>query len=169
MTDSAELLILRHAQAGHTFDGDDAARTLTEHGAAQAREVGRALAASGFHADHILCSDAMRTRQTAVWVCHELGEDASTPYLDSRLYLVDPSTMLSVINETPETVRTLLVVAHMPGVQELCMRLASVDSAEQPVLQMAGSFPTAGLARFAVEGPWAQLDGRDARLTEFWS
>ncbi|MDO5492811.1 MAG: histidine phosphatase family protein [Nesterenkonia sp.] len=168
MTAPAQLLILRHAKAGHAFDGDDAARTLTDRGADQARTVGRRLADEGFHADHIICSDAMRTRQTAVWVCHELGEDASTPYLDPRLYLADPATMLAVINETPETVRTLLVVAHMPGVQELSMRLAAPESEEDPVLRMAGSFPTSGLARFEVDGPWAELDGRDARLTDFW-
>lgn len=168
MTEPAQLLILRHAKAGHGFDGDDAARTLTAHGAEQAREVGRRLSAEGFRADHIVCSDAMRTRQTAVWVCHELGEDASTPYLDPRLYLADPATMLSVINETPETVRSLLVVAHMPGVQELSMDLSSPDSEEDPVLRMAGAFPTAGLARFEIDGPWAALDGRDARLTDFW-
>lgn len=164
---SRTLSILRHAQAGHSFSGEDHSRTLTTDGERQAREVGALLTAQGPQPDAVICSDAMRTRQTWVWVGDALGEVAPTPYLDDRLYLAPARQMLSVINETPETVRSLLVIAHMPGVQDLCMELASVRSEEEPVLRMAGSYPTAGLAVFDAEIPWAELDGRDARLTAF--
>lgn len=167
MGDQRQLLILRHAEAGHSFSGDDHSRTLTTSGEQQAREVGRHLSAGEPAVDATICSDAMRTRQTCIWINSELGEKAPTPYLDPRLYLASSRQMLSVINETPETVRCLLVIAHMPGVQELSMELASVYSAEEPVLQMAGHWPTAGLARFEVDRPWAELDGRDAQLLEF--
>lgn len=160
-------MILRHAEAGHSFSGDDRGRTLTARGEQQAREIGEWLAKQEPLPDAVVCSDAMRTRQTCTWVSHELGEKAPTPYLDERLYLAPAWQMLSVVNETPETVRSLLVIAHMPGVQDLCMELASVRSEEDPVLRMAGSYPTAGLAVLGVDTPWAELDGRDARLTEF--
>ena len=163
------LLILRHAEAGHSFTGDDHSRTLTQHGQAQARQVGRWLLESGHWPESTLVSDAMRTRQTCIWIGHQLGEKAATPYLDSRLYLAAPRRMLSVINETPETVETLLVIAHMPGVQELTMELASVESDERAVLDMAQHWPTAGMAVLEVNKPWAELDGRDAVLTQFLS
>ncbi|GAA3284352.1 SixA phosphatase family protein [Nesterenkonia halobia] len=165
---TAELLVLRHAQAGHSFSEEDHARTLTDRGADQARAVGARLLDAGAHPDWIICSDAMRTRQTCTWVGQQLGEKGSTAYHEPRLYLASSRAMLSVINETPETVRSLLVIAHMPGVQELSSELASAGSEEEPVLRMAGSWPTAGLARFRVDKPWAELDGRDARLVEFW-
>lgn len=161
------LLILRHGEAGQSFSGDDYSRTLTARGTEQSRIVGSWLRESGNLPDATICSDAMRTRQTCIWVSKELGEKAATPYLDSRLYLADPRQMISIVNETPETVQSLLVVAHMPGVQEMSMHLASVHSAEDPVIQMARTWPTAGLARFTVDKPWAELDGRDARLTDF--
>lgn len=168
MADVVELLILRHAQAGHSFSGDDHGRTLTDHGAEQARRVGGRMVAEAAMPDATICSDAMRTRQTCVWINHELGEKAPTPYLDSRLYAAGAFQMLSVINETPATVRRLLVIGHLPTVQDLSMDLASVESEEEPVLQMGSSYPTAGLARFVVDKPWAELAGRDARLVEFW-
>ncbi len=164
-----ELLILRHGESGHSFSGDDHGRTLTRHGQGQARAVGRWLVDKGHLPDNTLCSDAMRTRQTCIWVNHELGEKAPTPYLDQRLYLAEPQSMLSIISEVPETVQSLLVVAHMPGVQGLSMDLASAQSREDPVIQMAGSWPPGGLARFAVDKPWAELDGRDAELTDFFT
>lgn len=114
-----------------------------------------------------MSSDAVRTRQTTTWVLNELGDKAPTPYLDSRLYHASAAQALSVINETEEQVRTLLVVGHMPWVQELGMRLASVDSDERAVIEMAERYPTLGMMVFSIPGQWASLDGRDADMTGF--
>lgn len=168
MSDTVELLVLRHAQAGHAFSEDDHGRTLTDHGAEQARSVGRRMVQEQAMPDATICSDAMRTRQTCIWVNHELDEKAPTPYLDGRLYGAGSRRMLAVINETPQTVRRLLVIGHLPTVQDLGMELSSVVSEEEPVLRLASSYPPAGLARFVIEKPWAELDGRDARLVDFW-
>ncbi|WP_150460541.1 SixA phosphatase family protein [Nesterenkonia ebinurensis] len=161
------LLVLRHAEAGHSFTGDDHSRTLTERGQQQARGVGRWLLAAQHIPEMTVVSSAMRTRQTCIWLNHELGEKAPTPSLDDRLYLASSRVLCSVINETPETVHTLLLVAHMPGVQDLSTELARADSDEQAVLQMASHWPPAGLAVFTVDKPWAELEGRDAALTTF--
>lgn len=161
------LLILRHAEAGHSFTGDDHSRTLTERGQSQAQQVGHWLLQAQQVPEMTVVSTAMRTRQTCIWINHELGEKAPTPSLDERLYQASSSALCSVINQTPETVNTLLVVAHMPGVQDLSTRLASHDSAEEAVLEMASHWPPAGLAVFTVDKPWAELDGRDAALTAF--
>ncbi|WP_300342694.1 histidine phosphatase family protein [Nesterenkonia sp.] len=167
MPESKTLLILRHAEAGQSFTGDDHARTLTPRGQHQARDVGRWLAEHGPWPEMTIVSGAMRTRQTCIWIGSELGEKAATPSLEDRLYLADARTMCSVINQTPETVQTLLVIAHMPGVQQLSMELASVDSDETAVLSMAEHWPPAGLALFEYDGDWAELDGRDAQLRLF--
>jgi phosphohistidine phosphatase len=161
------LLVLRHAEAGHSFSDDDFSRTLTDHGQAQARKVGTWLLQSPCIPEVTVVSSAMRTRQTSIWIAHELGDQAPTAQLDERMYLGTASQLCSVINETPETADTLLVIAHMPGVQELSMRLTSAESNEEAALNMAAQWPPAGLARFEVRKPWAELDGRDAALTEF--
>ena len=74
---------------------------------------------------------------------------------------------LALADETEEQVRTLMVVGHLPWVQDLGMRLASVASDEESVVTMAERLPTLGLQVFAVPGEWATLDGRDARMTHF--
>lgn len=161
------LLILRHAEAGHSFTGDDHSRTLTEDGQRQARIIGSRLLESEYLPECTVVSSAMRTRQTCVWIGDQLGDQAPTPYLDDRLYLASATQLCSVVNETPETVQTLLVIAHMPGVQDLSMDLTSAESDESAALAMASQWPPAGLAVFTVDKPWSELDGRDAALVEF--
>ncbi|MET1035766.1 MAG: histidine phosphatase family protein [Arthrobacter sp.] len=161
------LLVLRHAKSDYPLGVVDHERPLASRGEREAPLAGRWMVEHGLIPDYILCSDALRTRATCAWVGSELGEKGPTPYLDSRIYGAGPSRLLSIINETPETVGTLLVIGHMPTVQELSMRLASVDSSEDAVMDMATRYPTLGLTVMEIEKPWAELDGRDARITHF--
>jgi phosphohistidine phosphatase len=161
------LMVLRHAKSDYPFGIEDHERPLAARGNREAPLAGRWMIEHQVVPDFILCSDALRTRSTCAWVTSELGEKAPTPYLDSRLYHASPTEALSVVNETPETVGTLLLIAHMPTVQELCMRLASVESSEDAVMDMASHYPTLGLTVMEIAKPWAELDGRDARVTDF--
>ncbi|WP_313820805.1 histidine phosphatase family protein [Citricoccus sp.] len=161
------LILLRHAKSDWPDGVNDHDRPLGGRGHREAPAAGQWLVNQGVYPDMILCSDAVRTRQTCTWVCGELGEKAPTPYLDSRLYEADATRALAVINETEERVRSLMVIGHMPWVQDLGMRIASVDSDEEAVVSMAERYPTLGLQVFTVPGEWASLDGRDARMTHF--
>ena len=84
--DAKTLIVLRHAKAGWPDAADDHARPLAERGHAQAPAAGDWLREHDLVPDAVVCSDALRTRQTCVWVCERLGELAPTPYLDPRLY-----------------------------------------------------------------------------------
>ena len=161
------LVVLRHSKAAWPDGVPDLERPLAKRGHADAPEAGKWLLAHEVVPDFILCSVALRTRQTCTWVCDQLGDLAPTPKLESGLYAAGAARMLAVINHVPETVRTLLVIAHMPGVQDLVLRLASRDSDHEAYMDAASHFPTTGLAVFEVEGPWTELDGQDARLTDF--
>lgn len=165
-SDQKRLIVLRHGKAAYP-PVPDHERPLADRGNTEAPAAGRWLIENNIYPDAIISSDAVRTRQTTTWVINELGDKAPTPYLDSRLYLTSANQVLSVINETEEQVRTLMVVGHMPWVQELGMRLASVDSDEHAVLEMAERYPTLGLMVFNIPDEWATLDGRDARMTHF--
>ncbi|GAB3271270.1 histidine phosphatase family protein [Sinomonas notoginsengisoli] len=161
------LIILRHSKAAWPQGVADADRPLAERGHADAPEAGKWLVRNGVIPDFILTSTALRTRQTTTWVCDVLGEKAPTPKLESGLYAASAARMLAVVNHVPETVRSLMIVAHMPGVQDLALRLASRDSDQDAYMDAASHFPTTGLAVFETETPWAELDGQDARLVRF--
>ena len=164
--DQKRLIVLRHGKAAYP-PVPDHERPLADRGNSEAPAAGRWLIEQGIYPDAIVSSDAVRTRQTTTWVLSELGDKGPTPYLDSRLYLSSATQVLSVINETEEQVRTLMVVGHMPWVQELGMRIASVESDERAVLDMAERYPTLGMMVLNIPGEWASLDGRDADMTHF--
>ncbi|CAL8899721.1 hypothetical protein KVA01_02760 [Kocuria varians] len=166
--DLKHLVIMRHGEADFPRGVPDHDRPLMPRGARQAAAVGRWLAE---HAgpDMILTSPALRTRQTVTWVCHELGEKAPTPQLWDGLYNGTDAQLVGAVNHVPETVRTLLMVAHMPGVLDAVLRLASRDSEQDAMMDVAGGFPTAGTVVLEVPGEWALLDGADARLTQFYA
>lgn len=161
------LMLLRHAKAEFQEGVPDHERSLSSRGHADAPLVGRWMVEHGSVPDQILVSSALRTRQTCTWVCKELGDKAPTPKLEDDLYAARPAEMLALINHAPRTVTSLLVIAHNPGVQELAMRLASVRSDERAVMDLATDYPSAGLTVLTFVGEWAELDGRDAEVTDF--
>lgn len=165
--DHRRLLLLRHAKAATAADVADHERPLAHRGHDEAPAAGRWMIEHDVVPDFILCSSALRTRQTTTWVCQELGEKAPTPKLRDDLYDAGATAMLSIVNHVPETVRTLLVVAHYPGVQNLALRLASGDSDEDAVTDLGTDYPTLGLSVLEFDLPWAELDRRDAAVTAF--
>lgn len=163
------LMLLRHATASWPLGVDDHDRPLTAQGHREAPQSGRWMVEHRAQPDFILCSSALRTRQTCTWVCQELGEKAPTAKLEEGLYLAPATSMLSLVNSVPETVTSLLVIAHAPGVQNLAMRLASIASDEEPVTELALNYPPAGLTVLEHDCPWAELDLRDAKVTDFFT
>lgn len=161
------LMLLRHAKSDWPRNIEDFERPLSSRGHRDAPLPGRWMVENNAAPDLILCSSALRTRQTCTWICHELGDRAPTPKLELQLYSAAATTILSLINHVPETVTSLLVITHMPGVQELAMRLASVDSDERAVMEMATHYPTSGLSVLQHDRRWDELDGRDAVMTNF--
>ncbi|MGP5319212.1 SixA phosphatase family protein [Arthrobacter rhombi] len=161
------LMLLRHAKSDFPFGIEDHDRPLASRGNREAPFAGAWMVENGWVPDSMMCSDALRARSTCAWVSSELGEKGPTPYLDARIYGASATQLVSVINETPDTVGTLLVIGHLPAVQEVAMALASVESEEEPVMELATRYPTLGLTLLETEKPWAELDGRDARVSGF--
>jgi phosphohistidine phosphatase len=165
--DVKKLVLMRHAEAEHPWGVVDHDRPLHRSGAADAAEAGRRLLERGPVPDMILCSSALRARQTCTWVCSELGDLAPTAKLEQALYQADDARILAVLNHVPETVGSLLVIGHLPGLRDAGLRLATPDSDYDAVMALADGCPTSALVVFDVPGPWAELDGADARLVDF--
>lgn len=153
------LVLMRHAQSGHPGGVRDHDRPLTDGGWAAATVAGDWLWSHLDPIDEILCSTALRARQTAV------ATGLTAPIRsEEELYDADPEDILRVLRTTGEPVRTLLVVGHAPGIPALTAQLTAADGdpgAVDPQLR----FPTAALTVLQFDGEWAQLDEGAARLT----
>lgn len=162
-----KLILMRHAKSDYPLGLADHDRPLAARGNREAPSAGAWLVENHLIPDYILCSDALRARSTCAWVLSELGEKGPTPYVDSRIYGAGVSELCSIINEVPDTVSTLLVIGHQPILQELALRLASVDSDEEAVYELAMNYPTLGTTVLETNYSYSHLDARDARVTHF--
>jgi phosphohistidine phosphatase len=172
------LLLLRHAEAQPaTNELTDFDRSLTAHGRAQARRVGQRLAAAGLRPDELLASPALRARDTGAIVAAQLGGIARIVH-DPELYLASASLLLSAVQRREDSVRTLLLVGHNPGLSVLVRELAAsvaqaIRRADNDPLRHASPAPAgtdafeldlAGPCRLVVEAAsWRELGARAVR------
>ncbi|OLT29451.1 histidine phosphatase family protein [Nocardiopsis sp. CNR-923] len=117
---SRTLLLMRHAKAEHGQAGADFARSLNDKGRSQSEKVGRLLAEHGYVPDHVICSAALRTRQTLDGVLGAM-EPGSAPEVEysEAAYSAGVDALLEMVNYVDPDVRTLLVVGHNPTIARL--------------------------------------------------
>lgn len=163
--DARTLILMRHAEADWGLD--DFNRPLTRRGHEQAPRAGQWLLEHGFIPEMLVSSAALRTRQTTTWVSQALGEKAPTASLDERLYNAPASCLLTTINRAPAGVQTLMLVAHLPGVQDAALQLARPDSDYEALMDASYGYAPSSLTVLQVESDWDQLMEGEARLTHF--
>ena len=110
-----QLLILRHAKSSwDDRDLSDHARPLNPRGRQAATAMRAAMINLGLSPDLVLVSTAKRTLQTL----EALEPWSETPLVEpmDSLYLASAATLLSTIQAVAETVRSVLLVGHNPGI-----------------------------------------------------
>lgn len=111
----------------------------------------------------VLCSSAVRARQTLDGVTDELG--ASPKVLtESALYEASPRELLERLRRVDGEVPSAMLVGHNPAIERLAVDLASGGP---DLADLARKYPTGALAVLAFEGSWADLDADGARLVGF--
>ncbi|SCL23242.1 phosphohistidine phosphatase [Micromonospora nigra] len=138
MTDTGEerraLVLLRHAKAEPPHgDGPDVDRPLAARGRVDATAAGAWLARHELLPDVVLCSVALRTRQTwhqvetgMTGVRAEGGTAGPTPVVryEKDAYEAHPEDLLELVRRVDPCARTVLLVAHNPGISLLSALLA---------------------------------------------
>ena len=158
------LVVLRHAKAerGSTTDHE---RPLSARGRADAIAAGRWLAEAKLPPDLTVCSTATRAKETWVLAATELEDGIPTNY-EREAYSADLPDLLALLRETPNEVKTLLLVGHNPGLFYLVNAVAA--SGPEALLREAREhLATAGLAVLEIDGKWADLAEGAGALTEY--
>jgi len=131
------LLLLRHGKS--SWDDpelEDHERPLKPRGQKYAKRIGRWLRDSGLKIDLVLCSTAVRARETWELVAESFKKAPAVEYLD-ELYHCPLDRFATVLNRLPAKVRTVLLVGHNPGLEDLLAKLRGEQE----------SFPTGALAK----------------------
>lgn len=161
------LFLLRHAKSSWSEPGlADFNRPLNERGRRAAPLIARHLAHCGLWPDLILCSAALRTRETLALMLPGLACDAVLR-IESSLYEADAAALLKRLKRIETEVDCVLLIAHNPGLEDLAARICG-GGPEPMRRRMDEKFPTAALAAFAIDAArWSSLRKGAAILTDF--
>lgn len=159
-----QLMLMRHAKAERAHDDQaDHDRALRPAGREAALRMRGRLRGLGLEPDVVLVSSARRTRETlecvAFWQEQPNIEDMES------LYMAPAARLLEILRDLRETMLSVLVIGHNPGLHELAATLAGgakVRSEAHALLEQG--FPTMRVADFVVLTPWRDLRPEGVRL-----
>ena len=139
------LSLLRHAKSSWDDTSiEDFERRLAPRGRNAAPLMGRHMRDIGLEPDLVLCSSAVRTRETAKLALPELGRPNVPVAYDDRIYEASAGSLLARLQQTEPSVTHLLMIGHNPGLQHLVLTLTNgeFDAAH---LAIREKFPTGAL------------------------
>jgi phosphohistidine phosphatase len=161
------LLLLRHANATEAdASTDDYDRALSAKGLEECAVTAAALTRLAEPLDAVHVSSARRTRQTAEAMIRSGVLASFRVQYEEGLYLATTGDMFHRVQKLPDTVRSVLFVAHNPGIGELVSLLAAQVNPDF----LRYGMPTCGLVRLTYAGEcWADMAAHDCRMTHFFS
>lgn len=155
-----EIILLRHAHAGHHPSGvADIERSLSARGEAEAEAAGIWLKTHVPVLARVLCSPAVRTRQTLEKVLEQTGFVEA--HFEPAIYDATPGTLLELVATHLPAADPLLMVGHNPGFEQVLALLTEGSS------DAGRGMPTAAIARIAVPED-APIEPGVGRLLAFW-
>jgi phosphohistidine phosphatase len=153
-------MLVRHAKAVEEDVAGDHARALSERGRADALNLSTWIDTHASWPDMVLCSTATRTRETLAG----LGVPLVTAFSD-KLYLASAGDLLAQIHACDDGIRTLMVIAHNPGLHGLLALLVGEYANDADADKVMLKFPTSACAVLTFEAEnWAQLAPQGAML-----
>ena len=162
MSSTRTLVLMRHAKSAYPGGVRDHDRPLADRGRREAGLAGDWLRTAVPPVDEVLTSTSVRTQQTVA-----ASKVAASVRQAAEIYDGTPDDILGQIRITDNSIRTLLVVGHAPGIPGLAMELAGPGSDASQLDALRSRFPTAAIAVLELEIGWEQLDIGDARLTTY--
>jgi phosphohistidine phosphatase len=165
VVETQRLFLLRHAKSSWEDPSiDDHDRPLASRGRRAATRIAACATKIGIRPDLILCSSAMRARQTLERMAPSLGRDAEI-HIERSLYGASEDRLLERLRAIPDEVDSVMMIGHNPGMQDLALLLAR----EGPLRTLLeDKFPTAGLATLALgRVGWKDLEKESGELVDF--
>jgi phosphohistidine phosphatase len=160
-----QLLLLRHAKSSWSDPGlPDEDRPLAPRGERAADRMRDHIAAEGLEPQLVLCSSALRARQTLARVLPALGKELQVR-IEPVLYTFEADVLLDRLGRVSSDVTSVLLVGHNPAMQDLVARVVDRGDALPDALR---KYPTGGLAEITFgDGTWDSLAERPGELVRF--
>ena len=146
------LIVMRHAKAERdSASGRDFDRDLTDRGIRDAILMAEVLRRYAIKPDLALVSPALRTTKTFETVAQTLSL-VITPLSEQVMFNASAGTLRRLIEDEEDRAETLLVIAHNPGVADLCLQYLKEGGASAATMaKLMMGFPTAGMMVFTLD------------------
>jgi phosphohistidine phosphatase len=158
------LFLLRHAKSSWddpTFR--DRERPLAPRGRKAAKRMGKWVKRHDVRPQLVVCSSAVRARQTLERVLPGLGDPAV--WIELTLYAAAGDTLLARVRSLPEEIDDAMLVGHNPGLMDLALLLAAPGPNRK---RARSNVPTGALVELELEaGRWADVEPGEGRMTSF--
>ena len=158
---SKHLVLMRHAKSDWSVSGQkDFDRELNPRGNRDApRMGGRLVQEKNFNPDCVVSSPAVRTTNTVRYVCEQLKYDEEKIVFEPDIFEGSVRSLLKIVNSFDNSLNTILLVGHNPGLSYL---------AEYLTKQEIGELPTAGVISMLFElDSWDQISEGTGSLEWF--
>lgn len=148
------LYLLRHAKSSWNDTSlSDFDRPLKDRGRKAAKRIGRHLAREELRLPLMVCSPAVRARETAEIVLKN-AELRVEEHFDERIYEATLGDLLQVVKEIPDKKRVVILIGHNPGFEELLEFLTGESR----------RMPTCALAKITFDASWKEIKAGDGTL-----
>ncbi len=155
-----QLYIIRHATAIQHGAQNDFARTLDVSAKVELEFIGKYIQKKGWKTDTMICSAALRTKETCEQLALHLGIDAGEILQSEELYNAPYESYLKTICKQNNQVQKLTIVGHNPGISHLATFLANN--------KQNYNLPTCGLVllQFKIDN-WQELSMGSGQVLDF--
>jgi phosphohistidine phosphatase len=156
--------LFRHAEAAPTADPAlDFERPITSDGVAACHRMHRYLSMADVLPDLVLCSAALRARQTLEAIRPAVGTNAEVNYL-ADIYTEGARALLERLKRSSANRRRVMLVGHNPALTSLVETLVR-GSSEGEAEKTSVRFPPAALAILAFpSASWSELEEGSCEL-----
>ncbi len=162
------LYLLRHAKSSWKNSGlDDIDRPLSKRGQRAAKLIGEYMREHKIVPAQVLCSPSQRTRETLELLERALPASLPVRY-EKAIYLAEASALLGRVRRLSDSLGSVMIIGHNPGLEELAMMLADGgDTAAQGI--RGEKFPTGALASLTADlDRWRDLGADGATPREMF-
>jgi phosphohistidine phosphatase len=157
------LLLVRHAKSSWDDPAlPDHERPLAPRGRRAAERMAEHLRSNAPSVDLVLCSSAVRTRETLDRISRAFGD--AEVVVDDELYGASYDDLLERLHHVADRFETVAMIGHNPGIHDLATALARSGA---DLERMRAKFPTGALAILEFDEPWQDLAPGGARLGAF--
>lgn len=157
------LLLMRHAKAESRGSGTDVDRELTDKGFKQAKRVAKGLDSMRLVPDSIVCSGAVRTRQTLDRMLKYFGDGPHVAYRQS-LYDQEKNSVFNELAEIKDSSEILMVLGHEPTISMTSGLIAKKDSDSGLLAMLSVGVSNASIVILGSDDPFDQWDRHSADL-----